>query len=177
MDTKPTQTNSPKTETNPSQSSTAAAAAVPATPFRLKHILVPIDFSACSKKALAYASSFARQFGAELTLLHVVQPFTPVPEMPPVDFETINEAKAELDAVQGTVGNGVVSKALLCSGQAHSEIARASKELDIDLIVISTHGRTGLARALMGSTTEKVVRLAHCPVLVVREFEHEFIAE
>ncbi len=62
-------------------------------------------------------------------------------------------------------------------GEPYLEILSVARELGMDLIILSTHGRTGLARVLMGSTTEKVVRHADCPVLVVREHEHEFLAE
>ena len=75
----------------------------PAAVFRLKKILVPVDFSDCSKKALQYAVPFARQFGAELVLLHVVQPYPAVPEMAPVDVETIQDGKAEV-RVRGNSG-------------------------------------------------------------------------
>jgi len=143
--------------------------------FRLKKILVPVDFSGCSKKALQYAIPFARQFGAELILLHVAQSYPPMPEMGPVDVENLVDAHEQLAALQGTVGNVVPSKTMVRTGSPQGEIIEAAKEFDIDLIVLATHGRRGLEHVLLGSTAEKVVRHAGCPILIVRENEHEFI--
>lgn len=143
--------------------------------FRLRKILVPVDFSACSEKALKYAITFARQFGAELALLHVVHPYPPMPEMGPVDVESLMDAHEQMESFQRTVGKVVPCKTSVRTGIAHSEIIATAKELGADLIVISTHGRTGLEHVLLGSTAEKVVRHAGCPVLVVRQHQHEFI--
>ena len=143
--------------------------------FDLKKILVPVDFSECSDKALEYALPFAKQFGAELTLLHVLQPCTPVPEMCPMPVGSLSQSKADLEALRDLVGDSVTCKTLVRSGNPHAQIVSAAKELDIDLIILSTHGHTGLTRAILGSTTEQVVRHASCPVLVVRRKEHEFI--
>lgn len=145
--------------------------------FKLKKILVPVDFSDCSKRALGYAIAFARQFDAELTLLHVVPINPPISEMGSVDLVTVEEARKDLEEVQAMVGPAVASHTVVRQGEAHFEITRAAKELGSDLVILSTHGRSGLARVLMGSTAEKVVRHAGCPVLVVREHEHEFIAD
>jgi len=145
--------------------------------FRLKKILVPVDFSGCSKKALQYSIALARQFGAELTLLHVVQPYPPMPEMGPIDAESVQDAHEELAAFQRTIGDAANSKTMVRTGAPHVEIIDTAKEEDIDLIVISTHGRTGLEHVLLGSTAEKVVRHAVCPVLTVREHEREFIVQ
>jgi universal stress protein A len=145
--------------------------------FKLKKILVPVDFSVCSKKALQYAVPFAKQFGAELILLHVIQPAPPILEMAPVTVESIEDAKRELEDLQRMIHGVVQSSTVLRDGQPHVEILEAAQELGSDLIILSTHGRSGLQRVLLGSTAEKVVRHAGCPVLVVREHEHEFIAE
>jgi nucleotide-binding universal stress UspA family protein len=145
--------------------------------FKLQKILVPIDFSDCSKKALAYAIPFARHFGAELNLLHVVEPFPAVPEMAPYDAETIEEGRLELEALQKSPGDAVPCTTLVRNGAPPSKITSAARELDADLIVISTHGRKGLSRVFLGSTAERVVRSAPCPVLIVRESEHEFLAD
>ena len=150
-----------------------ADAALPV--FRLKKILVPVDFSECSKKALQYAIPFARQFGAELTLLHLVQRYPMATEVGPVEIESVEDVQESLEALRGTVGDAVPAKALVRVGDSYFGIIEAAKELGIDLIILSTHGRKGLERVLLGSTTEKVVRHAGCPVLIVREHEHEFI--
>lgn len=147
----------------------------PLPAFSLKTILVPVDFSECSKKALQYAIPFARQFGAELKLLHVVEPYPAVPEMGPYDLDNINDGKAQLEAFRQAIGDAVPASTSLRTGMPHLEIAEAAKDLGIDLIILSTHGRSGLARMLLGSTAEKVVRHAPCPVLIVRESEREFV--
>lgn len=143
--------------------------------FKVQRILVPVDFSDCSNKALQYAIPFAKQFGAELVLLHVVQPYPAVPEIGPVEVETIQDGRRELDALRQTVPEAIRSSVSLRTGDPSLEITRTAAELAADLIIISTHGHKGLTRMLLGSTTEKVVRRAPCPVLIVRESEREFI--
>ena len=139
--------------------------------FKLKHILLPVDFSDCSKNALQYAIPLARQFNAELTLLHVVETYRAFsPEIPLCDIPT---AEAAHRAFDGMVIE-IPFKAVVREGEPHIQIVAAAKELATDLIILSTHGRTGLAHILLGSTAEKVVRHAGCPVLIVREREHEF---
>jgi nucleotide-binding universal stress UspA family protein len=154
------------------------AQSVAAAPiFKLQKILVPVDFSDCSKKALQYAVPFAKQFGAELLLLHVVEPYPLVPEMAPYDFENIHDSRDDLKALQKTIPEVIHSTAELRRGTPHLEITAAARDLGADLIIISTHGRKGLSHKIFGSTTEKVVRYAHCPVLIVRECERDFIPD
>lgn len=148
--------------------------------FKLKKILVPVDFSECSRKALGYAVPLAEQFGAELTLLHVAASNPPVAQLGPADEVALEEARKQLESLQARIGAAVPSHSVLRvlrTGRLHLEIIRAAEEMGIDLIVLSTHGHRGVARVLMGSTTEKVVRYAGCPVLVVREHQHEFVAD
>ena len=149
---------------------------------QIKSILVPIDFSSSSKKALTYAVPFAEQFGAKLTLLHVVEPVaTPdFANSSPLLMENDKvmaacKAKLELLIKQKAIERKIVEKTLVRQGRSFHEIADAARTLKVDLIIISTHGYTGLKHALLGSTTERVVRHAPCPVLVVREVEHEFV--
>jgi nucleotide-binding universal stress UspA family protein len=148
---------------------------------KIKSILVPMDFSAPSKKALAYAVPFAEQFGAKLTLLHVVEPVaTPdfANSFPLVieDDKMIAACKGRLERIikEQAIDLALVENALVRYGRSFHEIADAARTLRSDLIIISTHGYTGLKRAVLGSTTERVVRHAPCPVLVVREHEREF---
>lgn len=148
--------------------------------FKLKRILVPVDFSDCSRKALQYAIPFARQFGAGITMLFVIQPYMPISDMVPLDIETIESrmretAEKELAALKDTIEPDVKSDTAVRMGNPHLEIVRAAQDLNADLIIVSTHGRTGLSHVLMGSTTERVVRHAKCPVMVLREQEHEFV--
>lgn len=148
--------------------------------FKLRRILVPVDFSGCSKKALQYAVPFAKQFEASLVLLHVVQPYIPVPEMTTVDTSMVEAGMRESGAkalarLKKSIAAKVPVETALRVGSPHLEISKAVPELSIDIIILSTHGRTGLAHVFMGSVAERVVRHAPCPVLVVREHEHEFV--
>jgi universal stress protein A len=148
----------------------------------LKKILVPIDFSEQSRKAMEYALSFGRQFNAEILLLHVIE-FTPLPAPPlaVVQDETtqakLHESSAkELGEWREAISSQAAVRASVRDGiSAHAEIVRAATEGNIDLIILGTQGRTGLAHLLIGSTAERVVRHAPCPVLVVREREHDFV--
>ena len=149
--------------------------------FKLRKILVPVDFSACSKKALQYALPFAREFNAQVVLFHVVEPFIPVPEMTAVNFEvirnqTMSAAESEMKKLRESIPADVAAEAVIREGNPYFEIGLATRQLNIDLIIIATHGRTGLAHVFMGSTAERVVRHAECPVLTVREHEHDFVA-
>ncbi len=159
----------------PVEATEQAADALPI--FDLKKILVPVDFSDCSNKALVYATALAKQFGAELTLMNVVQSFPPPPEM--ISLETNAEAieygRKELEVLRLTIGDAAPCEVLLRTGVPHAEITLAAKELGSDLIILSTHGHTGVSRVILGSTAERVVRHAPCPVLVVRQKEHEFL--
>jgi nucleotide-binding universal stress UspA family protein len=147
---------------------------------QLKRILVPVDFSACSTKALQYAAVFAKQFGAEILLLHVVQP--PVymegtaVAVAPISEESAREAASmELAQLRGKEVPKLDTKTSVRIGKPYLEIIRAADEMNADFIVIGTHGRSGLARMFLGSTSERVVRHAPCPVMVVREREHDFV--
>jgi universal stress protein A len=150
------------------------------TLFRLKRILVPVDFSDCSKKALAYAVPFAKQFGAEIVLTHVVHPFIPAPELTPIQTDAIiaemrGGGKSELEKLRLSITDDVKITTVLRVGHPAHEIVKAAAETDADLILLSTHGRTGLGRVFFGSVAEHVTRYARCPVLTVREREHEFV--
>lgn len=151
------------------------------TPLRVKRILVPTDFSDTSRKALRYALAFAAQFGAEILLLHVITPPDAYGEYGIVDLaglvKSLEEASdtelARLAAAE--VPPGVTARALTRSGSPAQQIIEAARDKAADLIILSTHGRTGLKHVLLGSIAESAVRRAPCPVLVVRENEHEFV--
>jgi universal stress protein A len=147
-----------------------------ALPFCIKSILVPIDFSPHSKKALDYAVMFARQFNAKLTLVHVVEPVAMPDFVTSISLTMENDqsmaaGKKQLESLVKATGipRNAVEKLLVRFGRSFHEIADAARTRKVDLIIISTHGYTGLKRALLGSTTERVVRHAPCPVLVVRQ--------
>jgi len=148
----------------------------------LKRILVPVDFSPLSKKALHYATRMARQFHAEVNIFHVVEPEVP-PAFdgfmiaPPPMLNRAPSCSGQLKALVGLVRKAGVDQvtSTVRTGLAAFEIVEAAKELDADLIVIATHGYMGWKHFAIGSTAERVVRAAPCPVLVVREKEHEFV--
>jgi len=147
-----------------------------------KRVLVPIDFSDTSKKAFQYALQFAKRFGCKIVLLHVIEPETSIAGTPlAVDMfaqpeEDTAAAEAELALLAASSGSRQTSfGSAVRIGHAPNEITKAAKEMDVDLIVIATHGYTSWRHLCIGSTAERVVRTAPCPVLVVREKEHEFV--
>jgi nucleotide-binding universal stress UspA family protein len=145
------------------------------SPLRLKSILVPIDFSQPSQNALEYALPLLKQFGAKLTLMHVVEPL-PVPAFM-TSFPPSTEKDKDIAGARGHLENLIKQNALdpkrvetlVCRGRSFDEIANMARRLKTDLIIMSTHGYTGLKHVLLGSTAERVVRHAPCPVLVVRK--------
>jgi nucleotide-binding universal stress UspA family protein len=148
---------------------------------RLKKILVPIDFSPPSKKALKYAVRFAEEFGGELTLLYVLEPQSltgcmAIPEATGFVEADIVAAGKNLRSLSASIRNRKIERVhwKVRAGLPSHEIVETAKELDVDLIVVATHGYTGWKHFCIGSTAERVVRAAPCPVLVVREKEHEF---
>jgi len=160
---------------NTGKTARSAASARPAA-LRVKSILVPHDFSSPSKRALNYAVSVAQQFKAKLTLLNVVEPmgtpdFAASFPLAMEDDRVMAAAKKELEraAKEARVPRGILEKVLVRFGRSFHEITEAARTRKVDLIILSTHGYTGLKHALLGSTTERVVRHAPCPVLVVRQ--------
>ena len=148
----------------------------------IKRILAPTDFSPASKKALKYALRFARDYGSELTVLHVIEPatsssFDEVPEAPAFSKAKMADAEARLRTLVKSLPGARVPaiRPAIRMGVGAHEIVEVAKELDADLIVIATRGYTGWERLVIGSTAARVARAAPCPVLVVREKEHDFV--
>lgn len=151
----------------------------------LKNILVATDFGDCSITALAYGRALARQFGARLHVLHVIEPFS----MDSVAFGTfaapVGAVEAQLEAAARKTLNDIVTDddrrdlnavvSLRAVDTPAHAIVEYSRDEAIDLIVVGTHGRKGVSHALMGSVAEKVARLAPCAVLTVRHPQHEFL--
>ena len=140
-----------------------------------QRILCPTDFSPVAAAALERATMLARTFGAELILVHVVQTFAyPVFDlglvgvMPQLQEEQVQRARERLEQTKAGLGGGLVVRTDLRTGDAREQVLAAARDAKADLIVMGTHGHTGLAHVLLGSTTERVVRLAECPVLTVR---------
>jgi nucleotide-binding universal stress UspA family protein len=139
-------------------------------------ILTAIDFSENSECAFDYALTLATQFGAELTIIHVIN--EPVDlrgfYVPHISFEQL-EKEIEESAVKmmesfcsSKLGGFTNYQTAIVTGIPSDEITAAAAKIDASLIVLGTHGRTGLDRILFGSTAERVVRSASCPVLTVR---------
>ena len=143
----------------------------------IKNILTPIDFSDNSKKALIYALGFARDYKSRLHLVHVIEPLVypiglgvdPI-VVSSMDTDVPERARAELlKLAEEELGNTVEHEIVVAQGKPFVEINRLARERDIDMIVMSTHGHTGVEHLLFGSTAEKVVRKAPCPVLTLRD--------
>jgi universal stress protein A len=147
----------------------------------LKRILVPTDFSPTSEAALSYGIALARAFNAKLYLLHVPEHagVAAEAEYPIGIYETMkNAANQRLGALLNLDETLELDhEYAMRIGDAPGEIVRFAAERDVDLIVMGTHGREGVARVLVGSIAETVVRRANCPVLTVHSPEHEFVME
>ncbi len=151
----------------------------------LNKILVPTDFSDFSRPAMTYACAIAARFDAELHLLHVVpDPAMLIPEAAAFSVEAMQSQTEQLskDAAvaleklpcDGWENGRPVVRAVRV-GTAFLEIIDYAKKEDIDLLVIGTHGRSGLMHVLMGSVAERIVRKAPCPVLTVKPEGHQFV--
>ena len=150
--------------------------------FRIRKILVPIDFSEPSQQALRYACPFAEQFGASLTLLHVMEPVVYPVEfgyapLAPLEAEEsrLRELQDRLKQMGVSLGTTVPVKSIVRVGRVWKEVVDLARAQGTDLIIVATHGYTGLKHALLGSVAEKVLRHAPCPALVVRTEEHDFL--
>jgi nucleotide-binding universal stress UspA family protein len=145
----------------------------------LKKILVPLDFSQTSLKALHYAVPFARQFGAKITLAHIAKPPLYSAEgLYPEHLgpEQLISIKKDLQGVRdAAIPPDLPVDIVVRYGHAFEDILAVAREIRADLLITTTHGYTGLKHMFLGSTAENVVRRASCPVLVVREVEHDFV--
>ncbi len=143
---------------------------------KVQRILVPIDFSSYSRQTLSHAVDIARHFNASLEILHVIEEqvhpsyyvagdisiFNLIPDLREKSLSALKEftEKVITDDIEHTFH--------IREGRAHSEIARFAQDQEIDLIVIATHGLSGLEHFLIGSTTEKVIRKVNQPVLAIK---------
>ena len=166
----------PAATKSPSTPAPAPAAKAPARPLlRFRTILVPTDFSDVSRKALDYALPLARQHGAKIVLVYVVEPriypenILIPPALEPDNVALMKQARASLEKFRTQhVDADVPSEAVVALGKPFVEIINAAKAAKADLIVMPTHGFSGLKKILIGSTAERVVSHAACPVLIVR---------
>ena len=147
----------------------------------LNSVLVAFDFSDTSKHALTYGHNLARAFGGRLHVLHVADVISTsaaqfYPEGPgDPEVKAAELALSQLRNVLAAEGAEEAEAAVRVSPSEAQAIVDYSKEVHADVIVVGTHGRSGMSRLLMGSVAEHVVRRAPCPVLVVRPREHEFV--
>ena len=149
----------------------------------LKKILHPTDFSESSKHAMSYAISFAQEFGATLSVLHVIEEVSGAMYFDMLQAPPLVQLMADIEAeaqklleglISPEISQGVEVEQLIRKGVPFVEIIRCAESIEADIIVCGTHGRTGLKHALFGSVAEKVVRKAPCPVMSVRHPEHKF---
>lgn len=142
----------------------------------IRHILAPTDFSEHSKKALTYAFGLAKQFGARLSILHVVEiPPYPVEGYAPPGLAATFLDDLERQAIQElaqllpeAAGEKVEVVRSVVVGSPYRKILEATETEPVDLLVMATAGRTGISRLVLGSVAERVVRHAACPVLTIR---------
>jgi nucleotide-binding universal stress UspA family protein len=141
-----------------------------------QRFLVPLDFSPYAEQALEYAIALAQKLQAEITLLHVIQslPMGGADMGVVLPYTYVQDLEAEITssldtALKKVTAAGLKGDTLMVHGVPFHEIIDAAQHRQADLIIMGTHGRTGLTHILLGSVAEKVVRLAPCPVLVVRQ--------
>ena len=154
------------------------------TRMEIQKILFATDFSENSRWALKYALSFAEKYAAKLLILHVIQqPSYPLGMYAEISFDAMDKFNRNLSEVTDKEMRELCEKdllgfknfeAMILTGTPFLEILRTAKDKEVDLIVVGTHGRTGLDHVLFGSTAEKVVRRASCPVVSVRLPGKEF---
>jgi nucleotide-binding universal stress UspA family protein len=149
---------------------------------RIKTILFPTDFSETSMQAFDYACRFANVNQARLVALHVFEPVAPIVAdgiVIPFDVVLVRSA-AEEQLSRLNADNRINFERMLRDGPAAAKIVEVADEIGADLIVIGTHGRSGIRRLLLGSVAEQVLRLARCPVLFVKrrtDSEHQVETE
>ena len=149
----------------------------------LKKILVATDFSEAADAALSYGRALARAFGARLLVIHVVDDMylrlggdAYAAVLPELQQDVERQARERLDElVRDNDPTPLAIDLIIREGATANEIVKYAKDADIDLVVVGTHGRGAVAKLLMGSVAERVVRTADCPVLTVRHPEHEFV--
>jgi len=185
MKARTSKTNGSRSPATPPRARSACnpltAAARPEPGIQIKEILVPVDLSASSKKAVAYAVAFARQFHAAVTLLHVVDPDCRrdgqnTSARHSSEVQWLAQIQKQLAALtEQSVRGRAQCETLIRFGSPHMEIETAARKQGVDLIILATHGDRGLPDFCFASTTEKVLRYAPCPVLIVRQQERDFV--
>jgi nucleotide-binding universal stress UspA family protein len=147
----------------------------------IKSILCPMDFSDASKNAFRYACEFAKSMGSKIMLLNVIEPRPMAADMTlnyiPLEDDMANAAREDFEPlIQEAKSKGVDVTADVMIGVPADMILAQMADIDASLLIMGSHGKTGLSRLLMGSVAEAVVRKAKIPVLIVKAEEKEFIS-
>lgn len=143
----------------------------------MRKILVPIDFSDASERAVIYAAALARRLHASLHLVHVLElsmvnrpQFDYEADMPALRERLYQDARRRLGELAARLGGDALRVSTeVRTGEPNTCITDAEIDYGADLVIMSTHGRSGLSHLLLGSVTEQVIRTAQCPVLVLRD--------
>ncbi len=148
--------------------------------FKIHAILCPVDFSDASRKAVQYAKEFALSMGSSVSLLNVVEPRPMAVDITlnyiPFEEDLEHAANEDMQRVLEEFQlAGLKAESSIEIGNPSDVILDKARELNVNLIILGSHGKTGLSRLLMGSVAEMVVRKAPCPVLIVKAEETEFI--
>ena len=142
-------------------------------------ILFPTDFSESAENASRYALSLAKKYGSKVYVIHVIEPFTYTTEFG-LDFSAqLKEMEASArrlldDIVASIKKTNLDVESVLITGEPFVEIIKYARKEQVDLIVMATHGRSGIEHMLMGSVAEKVVRKSPCPVLTIKKSGQTF---
>jgi universal stress protein A len=155
----------------------------------IQRILFPTDFSESARQAQDYACSMASKFAAELHVLHVVSDPAPLPPitgfptslqndpLPQIIRDAENHLSNQLEDALKKISRALRVVRVVRAGDAVPQIIDYAQSHEIDLIILGTHGRTGLSQLLIGSVAEKVVRLAACPVMTIHPRNHRFLMD
>ena len=150
--------------------------------FKIHVILCPVDFSDASRKAVQYAKEFAAGMGASIHILNVVEPRPMAVDITlnyvPLEEDLEKAATEDLKVIlQELLQAGLKAECSVEFGNPSDVILEKAADLDVNLVIMGSHGKKGLSRLIMGSVAETVVRKANCPVLIVKSEEKEFIGD
>ncbi len=141
----------------------------------IKKIICPVDFSGLSRKALQYANEFAKLSNGKVFLVGVIENDPTITYSRGLEKERAEEEQKLVALIEEEKMAGIVADYVIYEGFAEECILDYAKRQEADLIIMGSHGRRGLKRMILGSVAEHVIRRSPCPVLVVKENEHEFI--
>ena len=146
---------------------------------QFERILYPTDFSESAENALQYVISLSKKYGSKIHVLHVVEPFTYTSDFG-IDYSAqyremeVTAKRLIEEIVTSLKKSSLDAEGAVLSGEPFVEIIRYARQENADLIVMATHGRTGIEHMLLGSVAEKVVRKSPCPVLTIKKTSQTF---